>query len=638
MCGFVGILNQSSHCSRENLKAMISTISHRGPDDTGYWADQKISLAHARLSIHDLSSYGSQPMLSHCGRFAIAFNGEIYNYETIKEKLQEKFGWVAKTSTDTEVLVNLFSYYSIDEALKQCHGMFAFALWDREQKTCYLARDRFGEKPLYYTLINGSLIFGSELKSLRKYDGWSPKLSSAAIEQYLRFSYIHQPLTIYEDCWKVEAGQYLAIDLHQNIKKFKYYDLATVAYDCKSNLMNIDLKEASDLVENKLSSVIKQQMSSDVPLGAFLSGGVDSSLICALMQKKEGRSIKTFSIGFSEDDYNEAPYAKAVAQHLGCSHTELYVGCKEAKDIILKMPEIYDEPFADTSQIPTFLVSKLAKNKVTVALTGDAGDEIFGGYNRYIQLNNKLLKSPFFKKVFRFLMLIRFFKLYKYASTMLPRKFVLPNFQNKVEKVSKIIDPNISLQEYYVILASKINHPFSFLNQDAYDNDYNSNADMLWEALDEFNDAEQLMMIDTIQYLQSNNLTKVDRAAMANSLETRAPFLDHEIFELAWRLPNQHKMLGNSGKVVLKNILYKYVPKQMIDRPKMGFGVPIKSWLQGELKAWAGSLLDPTCVKKHDILSVNSCSIVWKKFQKDGQSPEIIWNLLMLQAWLEEWS
>ncbi|MBK2110037.1 asparagine synthase (glutamine-hydrolyzing) [Francisella tularensis] len=618
MCGIVGSYIFSVSTKQISIDSMINSLYHRGPDDSGCWKDEKIILGHTRLSIHDISSAGHQPMFSNTGNTVIVFNGEIYNYLSVKKELINDYPDLHfKSNSDTEILVNAIELWGIDKTLEKCIGMFAFGAYCRKTKQLILARDRFGEKPLYYGVQEGILGFASELKALKplKESGWLFDIDRGALATYMRYSYIPTPYSIYKNISKLNVGSYIVFEKDGNKKETKYWDskrvLTQPRYAGTYDEALIDL-------ESKLKNTLSMQIQSDVPLGAFLSGGIDSTTIVALMQSISKDKINTFSIGFNQKEYNEAEHARAVAKHIGTNHTDTYVTERDALDVIPKLAEIYDEPFADSSQIPTYLVSKIAKSKVTVALSGDAGDELFGGYERYF-LTDKLYKNMYFVKYLRYT----------------PDAFIkyLPNtLFGKFNKLKEVASISKSKKELYDYMTST--HKYNDLVLDAI---RIINPSRILGEIDINNiDYRELMMfIDSNTYLIDDILLKVDRAAMANSLETRAPFLDHNIYEFAYSLPVEYKMQNHNGKRILKDLLYKYVPKSLVDRPKMGFSVPLNSWLRNELKDWANQLLDYNKIKAQGYLNADLVHRYWQEHLNcDRSRGYLLWNVLMFQEWL----
>lgn len=618
MCGILGYFNFTDKKVDIDCKSMLSSLHYRGPDDSGYWQNDKVTLGHTRLSIHDVSEAGHQPMFSNSGNTVIVFNGEIYNYQSIKKALIKDYhNLVFKSDSDTEVLVNAIELWGIDKTIEKCIGMFAFAVYLLKESKIILGRDRFGEKPLYYGVQNELLGFASELKTLKllKNAGWQFSIDRNALATYMLHGYIPTPLSIYSNISKLNVGSYVVFDSSGNSKETKFWDSKIV-------LDNPKYKDTYDnalvTLEDKLKNALSMQMQSDVPLGAFLSGGIDSTTIVALMQSMSNDKINTFSIGFNQKEYNEAEHARAVAKHIGTNHTDMYVTERDALDVIPNLSQMYDEPFADSSQIPTYLVSKIAKSKVTVSLTGDAGDELFGGYDRYFRANKlankKLLKS------------LKYFPYNLLASLSNNKHF------DRLIKLQDIYKKSSNPQEFYSEFITSREHNI-VLGTDFV------KSSIALKGLDEIEiDCfyEWMMFVDSNTYMIDDILVKVDRAAMTNSLETRVPFLDHNIYEFAYSLPIDYKIQGNNGKRILKDLLYKYVPKDLVNRPKMGFGIPLAEWLREDLREWASELLDYNKMKQQGYLDADIVQKYWQEHisgKRNWQS--ILWSILMFQEWLD---
>lgn len=642
MCGITGFISTKREGLKTQCKRMVSSINHRGPDDHGVWADQHegIVLGHARLSIIDLSPEGHQPMRSSSGRYVIAFNGEIYNFQLLRKELI-KVGVNFRGHSDTEVLLAAIEYWGFQGALEKCVGMFAIALWDKKDKVLFLARDRVGEKPLYYGQVNGAFLFGSELKALKKYDSWGGDLDRNSLSLYLRHNYIPAPYTIYKGINKLKPGAFLTI--HTDGSEFKvqesvYWSARDVVENGVSNTILSSEAELRDELESVIRTSIREKMISDVPLGAFLSGGYDSSLVVALMQQESSCPVKTFSIGFHEEGYNEAQHAKKVAEHLGTEHTELYVTPEQAINVIPKLPQIYDEPFSDSSQIPTYLVSKMTREHVTVALSGDAGDEIFGGYNRYLmtqKLWNKLNCIPggirgLAANIATGLRPATWDHIINTCYPLLPQKFHYQNPGDKIHKLAGLLSLQ-SPEALYLSLVSHWNVPEDIvIGGKEYETILTSQEK--WPRTN--NIIENMMYLDTVSYLPDDILVKVDRASMAVSLEARVPFLDHRVMEYAWKIPFDLKINNGNGKHILRQILYKYVPQNLVDRPKMGFGVPIDDWLRNSLRDWAEDLLSTERLKREAIFHVEPIRKKWEEHLSGKRNWQYyLWDILMFQAW-----
>ena len=653
MCGLTGFLagNYIHAGALELVTRMANAIAHRGPDDSGVWLDETagLALAHRRLSILDLSPAGHQPMVSASGRYVIAFNGEIYNHLSLRGALEKQahasnslptggYGW--RGHSDTETLLEAICSWGVDATLKQCVGMFAFALWDRQTHTLTLARDRFGEKPLYYGQQGDVFLFGSELKALKAHPAFSAEIDRDALALYMRHGYIPAPHSIYKGIFKLPPGTWLQLNSDQKIgEPVSYWSASEVAEAGQQNLFLGNQMEAADELERLLQQSIAGQMMADVPLGAFLSGGVDSSAVVALMQKQSSRPVKTFTIGFQDPGYNEAEYAHAVAKHLGTEHTELYVTAEQAMAVIPQLSHIYDEPFADSSQIPTWLVSSMAREQVTVSLSGDGGDELFGGYNRYF-LGQKLSKIGRLPMSLRSLMssALNSVSPEHWDSAMglvlplLPSKLRFANPGDKLHKLSRVLRSE-NMESLYLGLVSLWDDPASIVLGSKEPATVLTDRSQ-WPDLPDL--AQKMMALDTISYLPDDILTKVDRAAMSVSLETRVPFLDHRVMEFAWHLPLSMKILNGQGKYVLRQVLYKYVPKELIERPKMGFGIPLDSWLRGPLRDWAESLLDESKIKREGFFNPAPIKKKWLEHLSGRRNwQHHLWVVLMFQSWLD---
>lgn len=649
MCGFAGFLSHPGGGQAADpalAAAMASRLAHRGPDDEGTWAEGPAALAHRRLAILDLSAAGHQPMVSACGRFVVAFNGEIYNHLSVRTELGKAGhapGW--RGHSDTETLLAAIAAWGLSGALTRFHGMFAFALWDRRERVLHLARDRMGEKPLYYGFAGQTFLFGSELKALRAHPDWVGGIDRAALGLFMRYCYVPAPRSIYEGVFKLPAGCTFSLTEGDHRNRHlpaptAYWSLRQVAETGLGAPFRADPGALADELDRLLRASIRGQMISDVPLGAFLSGGIDSSLVVALMQAESSQPVRTFSIGFEEREYNEADHAAAVARHLGTHHTELYVTARQALDDIPRLPEIYDEPFGDASQIPTHLVSRLARDHVTVALSGDGGDELFGGYSRYFwghTLMTRAARLPDFARHaavtgLRALRPATWNRVFAGVRWALPRRFRHRNPGERLHRLAQALADD-SPHAIYLRLLSHWHEPNSVV-LGTVEPPSAANDPSRWLASSDF--WQHMMYVDTVSYLPDDILVKVDRAAMAESLETRIPFLDHDIVEFAWHLPLDMKMREGQGKYLLRQVLYKYVPRSLLDRPKMGFGVPLNHWLRGPLRDWAESLLDPARLRREGYLDPAPVRARWEAHvsgQADWQYP--LWDVLMFQAWLE---
>lgn len=624
------------------LRKMTDCIVHRGPNDSGEWLDIENGLAFGfrRLSILDLSQAGHQPMVSESGRYVIVFNGEIYNYTEIQSELGASASNLRGRS-DTEVLLAAIDKWGIQKAIEHAVGMFAIAVWDRQEKLLHLIRDRLGEKPLYFGLVDGNLLFGSELKALRSFPAWNAEIDRSSLALFLRHNYVPAPYSIYKGINKVLPGTIVTFSAG-NLEDFqvsKYWSALEVARQGVNNPLPGSDDDVIELLESLLRETIYNKMIADVPLGAFLSGGVDSSLLVALMQAQSTQPVRTFTIGFNEAAFNEAEHAKAVAKHLGTQHTELYITPEETLSVIPKLPEIYDEPFADSSQIPTYLVAKLAREHVTVSLSGEGGDELFGGYNRYFwgeRIWNKLdrIPNPLRTAGGRLLKSISPDRLDKTVAAMesiLPSKYHVVNPGDKIHKVASILGARSS-DELYRLSMTHWPNPEEIANAKEYPTILNQEG--AGEGLK--NPILRMMYFDLVTEMPDDILVKVDRASMAVSLETRAPFLDHRVVEFAWRVPLHQKLRDGRGKWILRELLYRYVPSSLIDRPKMGFGVPIDTWLRGPLKSWALDLLSPQRLKKDGYLEPQQVTLALEEHLSGQRNhSHQLWGLLMFQSWLD---
>ena len=618
MCGIVGYLG-SSNQTADQLEAMAHRIVHRGPDDHGVWLGQDgmVGLAHRRLSILDLSPEGHQPMASVDGRYQIVFNGEIYNFRELRQQLQPR-GHTFRGGSDTEVMLAAFQQWGVQPSLRRFSGMFAFAVWDSQQRELTLARDQYGKKPLYYGKINGAWFFASELKALHQ-PGLS--LDRMALSNFFRFGYVPAPRSIYQQVGKLPPGS--SVVLRANGEASQVESFWTLPRSSAPSLIGDPLQA----VEEALRNAVRRRMVSDVPLGAFLSGGIDSSLIVALMQQMSSEPVQTFCIGFEDKASDESPYARAVAQHLGTRHTEHRLSAQESLSVVPLLPRMYDEPFADSSQIPTYLVSKLARSQVTVALSGDGGDEVFGGYNRYF----------FAPRLWRGLSL---------APVFLRRLLAAAVRGLSVELLARLI-PRVSLAEHKIT-------KFLALLDVRSPGDLYSGLMGMWDPtpvlgmrpepglIESFrwssDFSADMMELDAKTYLPDDILVKMDRASMAVSLECRAPFLDPEVAQVAWSLPTASKLRSGKGKLVLRTLLEKYIPRDLLERPKIGFSLPLGDWLRGPLRGLAEDLLNADRLRRQGLLDVDYVSNRWRQHLSGKRNyAASLWCLLMFQSWHDEW-
>jgi asparagine synthase (glutamine-hydrolysing) len=635
MCGIAGFLAARGFFrtdAQQIIEAQTRTLLHRGPDDGGTWIDPDagIALGHRRLSILDLSMAGHQPMVSASGRYVIILNGEIYNHLDIRARLQSAESapcW--RGHSDTETLLGSFDRWGIEFTLGLSTGMFAFAVWDRNEKMLTLARDRMGEKPLYYGRHGGSFIFGSELKALRVHPGFSAAIDRDVLAGYMRHGYIRAPQCIYEHTFKLLPGTYLQLPANQPPGSMpspkSYWSLGeAVDQGCRDPFRG-DEEDAARILEDLLGRAVGMQSIADVSLGAFLSGGVDSSLVVALMQAQSSKPVKTFTIGFNEPRFDEAKYARAVADHLGTEHTELYVDANDAMRVIPRLPLLYDEPFGDSSAIPTYLVSQLARSKVTVSLSGDGGDELFGGYARYQRTDDIWRNVQRIPRPLRASMSYgaRAFGSLARASSIGPT----------LQRVSRYLSASDAQECYEMQFSQHYGLPSAVLGESSGF----SMRGVPWPRSEArgaiFN---QMMTADANSYLPDDILVKVDRAAMAVGLESRIPMLDHRVVEFAWRLPLNMKVRQREGKWLLKKILRRHIPARLVDREKMGFGVPVGDWIRGPLREWAEDLLSAARLGQQGFFDARIVRARWAQYLRGGRlSSDGIWPLLMFQSWLD---
>jgi asparagine synthase (glutamine-hydrolysing) len=652
MCGIAGLLRPGG--GDESMlagyaKRMADTLAHRGPDAGGLWTNAAAGIAfgHRRLSILDLSEAGAQPMLSDCGRFAVTFNGEIYNHLDIRAELEAidvRLNW--RGHSDTETLLYAVRQWGIAAALPRFIGMFAFALWDKQEQTMTLCRDRFGEKPLFYGWCGRDLVFASELKALAAHPDWSPSLDRNALTAFMRYCYVPAPSTIWQGIRKLPSACFatFAADASPGTmpEPVPYWSLADQVVAAQGARIS-DEDEATEELQRLLSVAIRRQCLSDVPLGAFLSGGIDSSTIVALMQAQATEPVRTFTIGFAEGAFNEAIDARKVAAHLGTSHTELHVDQKSAMDVIPKLARMYDEPFADSSQIPTHLVAALARRHVTVALSGDAGDELFGGYNRHVwggQLNARFGKMP--APLRRLLSLLLGAvspepagSLARLVQPLLPSQLHIRRAGEQAAKLARIIG-STSFDHMYQLLCSIDSDPSQTVLQGeesaSWSTDEMNRIKIPLDPLD------RMTLADSLSYLTEDILQKVDRAAMAVGLETRVPFLDKDVVEFAARIPPGMKVRAGRGKWLVRQVLYKHVPAALIDRPKTGFSIPLDDWLRGSLKSWTSDLLSTDRLRRQGLFNAKRVEERLGEHMSGRRNHGYwLWNVLMAQAWHDEW-
>jgi asparagine synthase (glutamine-hydrolysing) len=636
MCGIAGFLKLggfSETDGQRTIDAQTRTLVHRGPDDGGTWMDPAagVALGHRRLSILDLSAAGHQPMVSASGRYVIVLNGEIYNHLDIRSRFDGSESapqW--RGHSDTETLLAALQLWGIEVTLGLSVGMFAFALWDRQERILTLARDRMGEKPLYYGRSGGTILFGSELKAMRAHPDFRPEIDRDVLADYMRCGYVRAPYCIYRNVFKLLPGTYLQFRTQRSDASLpspkSYWSLREVVEQARGNPFLGDDEEAASMLEGLLRQAVAQQSIADVPLGAFLSGGVDSTLVVALMQAQSSKPIKTFTIGFNEPRFDESVHARAVAEHLGTEHIELIVDSGEAMRVIPKLPAMFDEPFGDSSAIPTYLVSRLARSKVTVSLSGDGGDEIFGGYLRYqrtADIWNHLCKIP---PPLRDLMSL--------GSRVLQSLLRATSFGPTLQRVGQFLSARGPQECYEMQFSHQYGIQSGVLGESGEPRIHSAH----WERVGAGDGIfDYMMMEDSTAYLPDDILVKVDRAAMAVGLESRIPMLDHRVIEFAWRLPLHMKVRGNEGKWLLKKILRGHVPARLVDRKKMGFGIPVGDWIRGPLRGWAEDLLSAQRLRRQGFLDESIARAQWAQYLKGGRaSGDDIWRMLMFQSWVSE--
>jgi len=657
MCGIAGVIGKGA-ADRGLLTSMAAVLAHRGPDDQGIWSDPEppVALVHRRLSIVELSPAGHEPMHSASGRLVITFNGEIYNHGELRAEIEARgeapeAGW--RGHSDVETLLQAIDCWGLGPTLDRCVGMFAFGLWDRRARTLSLVRDRFGEKPLYYGWAGRDFLFASELKAIRCHPQFTGEIDRRAVGIFARRTYIPAPLSIYRGIFKLEPGCILEltpeaarIPLSEppargtsgggiSLKPYwSYRDTLIAGRDDPIN----DEHEAVDELERALGAAIRGQSMADVPVGAFLSGGIDSSSVVALYQKHSAQPVRTFTIGFNEEAYNEADHARAVAEHFGTRHFERIVTPREAQQVIPLLPGMYDEPFADSSQIPTHLVSAFAREQVTVALSGDGGDELFGGYNRHFgtaRVWSAARKLPWPLRAAAALSLASVPSgAWALAGTVLRRRRPPPFFGYRVRKTFRTVGSSRRLDQMFTNFLDEWvddGSPVIGYGSDpaacAFDLDAGEGA----------SDAQRMMYCDAVSYLPDDILCKVDRAAMAVGLETRVPFLDHRVAAVAARIPMRFKIAGGSGKRVLRKMLYREAPRELFERPKAGFGIPVGEWIRGPLRPWAEELLDPDSIRVQGWFDADAVAARWRShLAGTSDSSPALWAILMFQAWLRE--
>jgi asparagine synthase (glutamine-hydrolysing) len=654
MCGLTGFLNFERNQTADEMQAtvdrMAETLKLRGPDDRGIWCDPASGIAFGfrRLSIVDLSTAGHQPMTSSCGRFVIVFNGEIFNHDELRRELSEQ-GHSFRGHSDTEVLIEGFAEWGIETTVRRAIGMFAIAVWDTQNQELSLIRDRMGKKPLYYGRFGPTFLFGSEIKALRAHPAFQAVIDRDSIAEFLKQSYLSDR-SVYSDVMPLHPGESLTVRLNDDAfwhgtsspAIWPFWSFSQIVTNGIQNPFNGSYEDAVDQLDELLTDAVGRRMVAEVPLGAFLSGGIDSSLVVALMQKQSSRPVKTFTIGFEEKAYNEAPYAHQVAKHLKTDHTEMIVTSSEAMDVIPLLPKLFDEPFADSSQIPTYLVSRLARQHVTVALSGDGGDELFCGYRRYFESldgyfrqgpSNRNATSvvvefmhwmpPFIRaalvrtcRIAGKLPLGRISRLMTSAAGVVSERGPHDRYQRNLSHWRHLEDVVKGLSRHFQ--PPQISQRDAFTTADQYQ--------QVWQSF------------DTLNYLPGDILTKVDRASMGVSLEARTPLLDHRVVEFAWSLPHEFKVQGRSGKRILRDVLAKYVPRELFERPKVGFGIPIGDWLRGSLREWAEELIDERRLQREGFFYPQPIRQKWSE-HLSGRTDwsYLLWDVLMFQTWLAEY-
>jgi len=638
MCGIVGLWTRDpgdGDLRRARVQTMRDALAHRGPDDAGYWSDGSIAFGHRRLSILDLSAEGHQPMLSADGRFAICYNGEVFNYRDLQKSLEAR-GHRFRGHSDTEVLLAAISQWGLTGAIQRSVGMFAFALWDRAERTLYLVRDRLGIKPLYVARTDkGDLLFASELKGIVAHPDFQRRLDVSVVASYLRYTYIPSPLSIYRDAAKVPPGHVLALTAPDGSWEPRpYWSLEDLAEQSRTSPFSGDELEAEDALDALVRDAVGLRMIADVPLGAFLSGGIDSSLVVAQMQAQSRTPVRTFTIGFAEAAFDESRFAQAVARHLGTDHTEMVVSPGEARAVIPRLPETYDEPFADVSQIPTCLVSALARRHVTVSLSGDGGDELFAGYPRYPFARRAWWWRSHLARPLRNAA-VQALRATARTSRTLSGGYLLGS-RARPERLDKLVDllQADSAVAVFRRLISTTAAPDSLMLNPAPED---CAIEGLLAARSEMTFTDRMLLVDTKVYLPDDLLTKLDRASMAVGLEGRVPLLDHRLVEFALRLPLRFKLRDSKGKWLLKRVLARYLPRRLFDRPKMGFEVPIGRWLAGPLHDWAHELLDPGRLAEGGVFDPTAVAGLWSECYRAPSSAHLVWAVLMFEAWRRTW-
>ena len=641
MCGIAGFVDHSPAVGQYNMAAvatgMAGTLASRGPDDSGEWVDREngIGLAHRRLSIIDLSASGHQPMLSSDGRYVLVYNGELYNFQELRAELEAR-GQPFRGHSDSEVLLEACAAWGVERAVERCLGMFAFGLWDRHERRLTLGRDRLGIKPLYWARFGQVFLFGSELKALRAHPGFEAQIDHDAVAAFMRFSYIPAPHSVYKKVYKLEPGCLLSVQPRQAPRLQRYWDMRQIARRGAADPLDMSDEEALDQFEEVLGDAVQRRMVADVPLGALLSGGIDSSTIVALMQKHSKRPVQTFTIGFQEADRDESGYAQEIARHLGTEHTQLIVEPRNIFELLPRLPEWYDEPFADISQLPTYLVSHMAQQEVTVALSGDGGDELLSGYTRYFQVARRWRRISRVPRPLRHAVsgaVGAFLPLLEKTLATMPRQ--TPKLAKKARKIAHTwcLD---TADAHNLKSVSRWDEPVSLVVGAK-----NEPHGIVWDET-VANELPDLIMrmqfFDTVTFLPDDILTKVDRASMAVSLEVRVPLLDHRVVEFAWSLPRHMQVRNGQSKWLLRQLLYQYVPRERVERPKTGFSLPLDGWLRGPLRDWAEELLSERSLRAVGLLNPAPVRRKWAEHVSGLYNwKKQLWNVLMLQAWHRQW-
>ncbi|UCN01137.1 asparagine synthase (glutamine-hydrolyzing) [Sulfurimonas sp. SWIR-19] len=630
MCAIVGFIDKNKNI--DVLKSMLKIQSYRGPDDSGVYFDEKsgVHFGHNRLAVQDLSSHGHQPFVSSCQKYIIVFNGEVYNFKTIRKEL-EKLGYIFKSDSDTEVILYSYKEWGV-QCIEKFIGMFAFSILDKVENKLLLVRDRAGVKPLYYYVDDNQFMFASEIKSFHKHPDFQKEQNLEVLPYFFQFGYIPAPFTIFKNCYKLETGHYLEFDIQNTTCNItKYWDVNDFYQQEKSTKTEDEILEE---LENILDDAIDLRMVADVPVGVFLSGGYDSSLVASILAKKQGKKISTFTIGFDDPKYNEATHAKTIAEYLGTNHTEYYMQNKDMLDLVELLPFYYDEPFGDSSALPTMIVSKLAKQSVTVALSADGGDEAFCGYSKYFFLSKlqNIFSNNFKREILKTGINSLHPKIAEAINEKLPKKIKQTNIKDKYVKFQRAINSN-SLEEMFENASSYVdkNEIVKFLKIQK-----NKALFKKWNKVDNIEFLNQMMAIDYKLFMSDDVLTKVDRATMSVSLEGREPLLDHRIIEFMAKVPLELKYKNKQGKYLLRQVLYKYLPQELVDKPKAGFQIPLNEWLRNELKPLVLKYLDKENLDEN-IFNVNEIRYLKDDFFNGNDSGTIIWFILMYQMWKEKW-